>query len=342
VRQKAPALCAAAQASAAALCSLAVEAGLPRVRLIATGGTIANHPAGRLDAVALTRTVPGLAARALVEPETFSSTASLGLTLEDWVRLARRVSMVLEDPRLAGVVITTGTDTLEELAWFLDLTRPGDRPVVVTGAMRRPTDPDPDGPRNLRDAVTVAASPDARGRGALVVMHGHVLRARSARKAQVSASGGFDAPGEGPLATVEDGTVVFAGGAGHRPEPAPFDLDAVGRLPRVDILLTYQDAPGDLIGAAVESGARGLVLASAGLGSMTPAQAAAVAQAQRRGVVVVAGSRIPAVSLTDVDVAGVVAAGTLTPVKARILLMLGLAQGRSRDEIAALFARYGS
>src|SRR5690606_2163407 len=106
------------------------------------------------------------------------------------------------------------------------LTRPGDRPVVVTGAMRRPADPDADGPRNLRDAVTVAADPDAHGRGTLVVMHGHVLSARSARKAQVSAPGAFDAPGEGPLATIASGTVRFDAGTGQPRGPAPFDLGA--------------------------------------------------------------------------------------------------------------------
>ncbi|HEX7086087.1 MAG TPA: asparaginase [Vicinamibacterales bacterium] len=341
MRQKVIAWSAGTAACLAALCTFVVEAGLPRVRVIATGGTIANHPAGRLDAEALVRTTPDIRSHANVETETFASTASLGLTLDDWVRLGRRVAAAFDDPRLSAVVVTTGTDTLEELAWFLDLTTPDERPVVVTGAIRRPSEPEADGPANLRDAVAVAASPDARGRGALVVMHGLAFPARSVRKAHATVPGAFDAPGDGPVASIEDGVIRFAKRSTPR-APAPFDVTRLGQLPRVDILLTYQDAPGDLIASAVRAGARGLVLASAGRGSLTPAQIDAVSDAQRRGVVVVASSRMPATALTEIEVAGVVPSGVLAPVKARVLLMLGLSQGFSRDEIAALFARYGA
>ncbi len=341
MRQKVIAWSAGTAACLAALCTFVVEASLPRVRLIATGGTIANHAAGRLDAEALVRTTPGIRSHAEVDTETFASTASLGLTLDDWIRLGRRVAAAFDDPRLSAVVVTTGTDTLEELAWFLDLTTPDERPVVVTGAIRRPSEPDADGPGNLRDAMAVAASPGARGRGTLVVMHGLVLSARRARKAHVTVPGAFDAPGEGPVAAIEGGVVSFATRGTPR-APVPFDVRRLGQLPRVDILLTYQDAPGDLIASAVRAGARGLVLASAGRGSLTPAQMDAVAAAQRRGVVAVASSRMPAAALTEVDVAGIVPSGVLAPVKARVLLMLALSQGLSRDEIAALFARYGA
>ncbi|HEY8535008.1 MAG TPA: asparaginase [Vicinamibacterales bacterium] len=332
---------AATVACLAALCTFVVEASLPRVRLIATGGTIANHVAGRLDADALVRMTPGLRSHAEIETETFASAASLGLTLDDWVRLGQRVAAAFADPRLSAVVVTTGTDTLEELAWFLELTTPDERPVVVTGAMRRPSEPDADGPGNLRDAVAVAVSPEARGRGALVVIHGQAFPARSVRKVHVNVPGAFDAPGDGPLATIADGVVTFAERRAAR-MPAPFDATRLGQLPRVDILLTYQDAPGDLIASAVSAGARGLVLITAGRGSLTRAQRAAVSDALRRGVTVVASSRMPGVALTEIDEAGVIPSGTLAPVKARVLLMLALSQGLDRGRIAALFARCGS
>ncbi len=334
----------AAWLACALFCMLALGAdGQPRVRLIATGGTIANHRDGRLDAAPLAASVPALASRAQLETETFANTASLGLTLDDWLRLSRRVAAALRDPGLAGVVVTTGTDTLEELAWFLDLTVGGERPVVVTGALRRPTDEDADGPRNLLDAVTVAADPAAGARGTLVVMHGLVLAARDATKVGFSPSEAFEALSMGPLGHVEEAHVRFAAPPGAREPRPPFEASSLRRLPRVDVLLTYQQSPGDLISAAVRGGAEGIVLASAGLGSVTQAQADAIARARAAGTIVVISSRVErgAVTTTDVSV-GAIPAGALTPVKARILLMLALARGMSRKEIAEVFRQYGA
>src|SRR5262245_46235099 len=158
-----------ALAAALALVVAAPVLAQPRVRLIATGGTIANARDGRWSAETLLSTVPGLAEVARVEPETFSRTASLALSLDDWLRLARRVNQVSSEPDLAGIVVTVGTDTLEELAWFLDLTVRTPVPVVVTGAIRKPGGPQSDGPANVLEAVRVATSAAARGRGTLVV-----------------------------------------------------------------------------------------------------------------------------------------------------------------------------
>ena len=317
--------------------------GQPRVRLITTGGTIANGRDGRLDAGALAASVPALATRARIDAETFANTSSLGLSLDDWIRLSRRISTALAEPGLAGVVVTTGTDTLEELAWFLDLTIGRPRPVVVTGAMRRPTDADADGPRNLLDAVTVAADAGALGRGTLVVMHGLVLGAHDATKVGLSASDAFAAPATGPLGRVEGERVLFTRAARATDAPPRFDARTLRRLPRVDVLLTYQQSPGDLITAAIRGGAKGIVLASAGLGSVTREQAEAVARARAAGAMVVISSRVRAGAVTTTDVSGgAIAAGTLTPVKARILLMLALADGMRRGEIAAVFREYGA
>ena len=312
-------------------------AAQPRVRLIATGGTIANHADGRLSATALLASAPSLRAVARVETETFSNVSSVELMLDDWLRLTRRVGQVLAERDVAGVVLTSGSDTLEELAWWLELTLDDDRPVVLTGAMRRPSHPAADGPRNLADAVRVAAHPASRGRGALIVMAGSVLGARDATKTSLSALDAFDSTAGGPVGRVRGGRVRFLhepaeGGTPHH------DVSSLGSLPRVDVLLTYQQAPGDLVEAAVRAGARGLVLAAAGAGAITPAQADALDAARRSGVPVVVASRVARGRLTSEDVPkGTIAAGSLSPVKSRILLMLALARGLDADAIERLF-----
>jgi L-asparaginase len=315
----------------------APSAAQPVVRVIATGGTISNHTKGRLSATALVASVPELASVARVETETFASVSSLELSLAEWSVISRRVSEVLASGTTAGVVITCGSDTLEELAWFLDLTVASDRPVVVTGSMRRPSDPKPDGPRNLADAVRVAADAASRGRGALVVMAGAILRARDATKLATSGIDAFGTLNGGPAGQVIDGRVRYTRDS-SRPRGQTF-ANAV--LPRVDIVLTYQQAPGDLIDASVRGGAKGLVIASAGTGALTAAQLDAVAGAMRTGLPVVVASRVPRADMLTSDVPrGTIAAGTLSPVKARILLMLALARGDSNQAIAEVFAKY--
>ena len=315
----------------------ATAAGQPIVRLIATGGTIANHSAGRLSATTLAASVPDLTSIARVETETFASVSSLELSLAEWAALATRVSQVLAGSDVSGVVVTSGSDTLEELAWYLDLTVTSDRPVVVTGAMRRPSDPEPDGPGNLADAMRVAVSRDARERGTLVVMGGLILRARDATKVSASGLEAFGTFTGGPEGRVRQGRVRF----GRAAAPRTSGRFAPGPLPRVDLLLTYQQAPGDLIDAAVQRGARGLVIAAAGAGAMTPAQIDAAGAATRSGIAVVVSSRVARARLLPTDVpTGMIAAGALSPVKARILLMLALARGDTRAAIADLFAAH--
>jgi L-asparaginase len=313
------------------------SAAQPVIRVIATGGTIANHANGRLSATALVAATPDLASVARIEAETFSSVSSLELSLSEWAALSRRVADVLASGRAAGVVVTAGSDTLEELAWFLELTIRSDRPVIVTGSMRRPSDANPDGPRNLTDAVRVAADAASRGRGTLVVMGGAILRARDATKLATSGTEAFGTMTGGPAGRVADGRVQYLRDHG-RPRGQPF---ALGPLPRVDVVLTYQQAPGDLIDASVRGGARGLVVASAGAGALTAGQLDAVAAALRAGLPVVVASRVPRAEMLQGDVPrGTIAAGTLSPVKARILLMLALARGDSPQSIAQTFAAY--
>ena len=323
---------------------VAPAAAQPRVRLIATGGTIANHASGRLTGPQLVAQTPDVARVARVEAETFARGSSLSLTLDDWLRLARRAAASLAEPDVAGVVITGGTDTLEELAWFLDLTVGSDRPVVVTGAIRRPGTSDADGPQNILGAVQVAASPSARGRGTLVVFNGAVFEARDVEKISTASVNAFGSRSSGPVGHVAADGVRFAREIRSRHgAQSEFVVAGIRVLPRVDVLLTYQDAPGDLISTAIRNGARGIVMAGAGAGALAEAEARAVEHALTRGVPVVLTSRVEGGTVSAEDVAvlkGLIAGGDLSPLQARVLLMLALARRLGTADIQRVFREY--
>lgn len=335
----------AAAGAAALLAGGAVSAAAaPRVRLVATGGTIGNAPDGRWNADALVASAPDLSAIAQIETETFARGPSLALSLDDWVRLSRRLNQIATESDLAGIVVTSGTDSLEELAWFLDLTVRTPTPVVVTGAIRKPGDPDTDGPANLVDAVRVAARQEAHGRGTLVVFHGLVLSARDVEKVSTVKLQAFDAGAHPPLGQVSGGTVTFTGENPRRHGmTSEFDIAQIAHLSRVDVLLTYQGAPGDLAESAVAKGATGLVMAAAGAGALSIGEISAVSVALKAGVPVVVASRVEDghVSLGESGAArGLIAGGDLAPVKARILLMLGLSKGLDLQGLARTFREY--
>jgi L-asparaginase type II len=314
----------------------------PRVLIVATGGTIANDPAGRLTPQQLVERLPGRRWLGRIETESFANASSASLPLDVWVRLSHHlVERFARDDPPDGIVVTGGTDTLEELAWFLHLTVPGPRPVVLVGAMRRPGAAGEDGPANLADAVRVAAARRSRGRGALVVMHGQIHSARAVRKHHSTSLSAFDEPAGRSAGTIRDGRVIYRA----LPRPAPLwgalQVPADASLPRVDIFMTYQGAAGDLIEYAAAHGARGLVLAAAGAGSLTPAQAEAARRLAQAGTPVVIASRTGEgdVGLFDADDEAVIAAGSLSAVKARLLLMLAITSDESPAGIARLFAR---
>jgi L-asparaginase len=337
--------CSTCVAAAALLCTLVSPAAAqPRVRLIATGGTIANARDGRWTAEALVGSVPTLPGIARVEPETFARAASLALSLDDWLRLSRRIGEVAAEPDLSGIVVTSGTDTLEELAWFLDLTVRSDVPVVVTGAIRKPGNPEADGPDNLADAVRVAASPSSRGRGTVVVFHGSIFSARDAVKTSTVRTEAFSSAVLGPVGRVSAGDVRLGEPTAHRhARGSEFDVGAISQLARVDVLLTYQQAPGDLVTSALRNGARGLVISAAGAGAISLGELEAVEHAMGDGIPVVLASRVEDGHVTLEDVQrqrGLIAAGDLAPLKARILLMLAISQGLEGADLERVFREY--
>ncbi|MFL5581467.1 MAG: asparaginase [Gemmatimonadaceae bacterium] len=323
----------------------------PEVHVLATGGTISNAGPQRRTAQELVAGVPGLDSVARVTFEQFSNKASGSVTPDDWRAMAGRINELFRTrPALSGVVVTHGTDTMEETAFFLDLTVRGCRPVIVTGAMRRAVDVGADGPANLRNAVRTAAAPAARGRGALVLMNDHLFAARSVTKVNTSRMNAFAAPEAGPVGVADPDTVVFAvpgrpcdGTAPAADGAARFELAGLAALPRVDVIYSYVGADSVLVDAAVAAGARGIVIAGVGRGGMTPSQGAAIRRAAQRGVTVVVSSRtgsgrVPLGDGVDDSTAArlpIVGAEDLTPQKARVLLMLALAAGRDvRHEFA--------
>jgi L-asparaginase len=340
---------AAAQLPAAA--ASGPEAAPPRVRMVATGGTISNRRGGRLTAQELVRALPGVERYVRPEFEQFANTSSASLTLAQWLELARRLNTLYRsDPDLAGLVVTSGTDTLEELAWFLHLTVRDPRPVVVTGAMRTPDQAAPDGEANLLAAFRVAADPDARGRGVLVVLNDEIHTARDVTKSDAQRLHTFVERAGGRLGVVDQDRVIFSRSIATRHTVASeFDVFAIDALPRVDVLLVYQGADGDLVKAAVDLGARGIVLATAGAGAMSGTQRDGVRYALEQGRPVVfttrAGAgRVPAQRPSG---AGAGPASTPriggedhTPVKARVLLMLAIAAGLPADDLQRVFTEY--
>ena len=325
---------------------------LPTVHVIATGGTISNtDDDGRLTGEQILASVPGLEEVAALTVEQFSNIPSGRMTPSLWLDLARRVEAAFAGrPELSGVVVTHGTDTMEETAYFLDLVIGDERPVLLTGAMRNASRLSHDGPANLYNAARVAADRRARGLGAMVVLNDVALPAREATKLSTIRVEAFEAHGRGPLAVTDPDTVVFFQRPGERPPPL-IDPAAHDDLPRVDIIFTYAGADGALVDAAVAAGARGLVMASVGRGGLTPGQSDAVDRALGAGLVVVVSSRtlsgrVPVGSderrLEEWRPGRGIRFGAsdLTPQKARILLMLALARDPDPRRVLDAFRTY--
>src|SRR5262245_2579386 len=319
--------------------------GLPRVRLVATGGTISNRSGGRLSAEELVSSIPGVERYVRPEFEQFANVASGSLTLKQWVALANRVNAILsEDSDLAGIVVTSGTDTLEETAYFLDLTIRSDKPVVVVGSMRNPSALGYEGAANLLEGYRVAADPRSRGKGVLVVLNDEINSARDVTKTDAHRLDTFQSRTYGILGVVDSDRIVYYRDVVKRHAgTSEFDISGIEDLPRVDVVMTYQGATGDIIKAIVDQGAKGIVIAAAGAGATSGTQDEGIRYATDKGVFVVittrtGGGRIAGrvTSPARLQIQG----EDLAPVKARILLMLALTKTRDGAEIQRMFSEY--
>ncbi|HUL74504.1 MAG TPA: type II asparaginase [Vicinamibacterales bacterium] len=330
-------------------------AALPSVVVLATGGTIAGaattnvqagYTSGQVGVEQLIAAVPEAKKLARLRGEQISNIGSQDMNDEVWLKLAKRVNELVAMPDVAGVVITHGTDTIEETAYFLNLVVKSQKPVVLTAAMRPATALSADGPLNFYNAVAIAANKDAAGRGVLVVINDWIHGAASLTKTSTTAVQTFMSPLAGLIGTVAYGQAEFFRfpSARHTAD-TEFSLDGVTALPRVDIIMAYENMDGALIDAAVAAGAKGVVIAGVGNGNMTQAAVNALAAQAKKGIVCVRASRVVTgrvgrnVELDD-DKLGFVASLDENPQKARVLLRLALLKPRSVADIQRLFTIY--
>jgi L-asparaginase len=344
--------------------SVAAQRPLPHVHFVATGGTISNRDGGRLTSDELAKSMPGVERYAKLTHEQFTNVASSELSLSQWLGLSKRVNEVFAaDKELAGIVVTSGTDTLEETAFFLHLTVRDPRPVVVVGSMRNPSTVGYEGAANLLEGVRVAADPASHNKGALVVLNDEINSARNVTKTDALRLQTFRSREYGQLGVVDRDRVVFFSQITQRHnDQMEFDISKVSELPRVDVIMVYQGAPADLIKAAVDNGAKGIVIAVAGAGATSGNQNEGLNYAASKGVFIVTSTRtgsgrIAPPQRPDGGGAGgggnfqptaeqqrrrqfTIAGEDHTPIKARVLLMVALTKTTDRNELQRIFSEY--
>ncbi|MFQ5683179.1 MAG: asparaginase [Candidatus Binatia bacterium] len=330
---------------------------LPRVALIITGGTIDSvgkdrldlawyiEAGKRLDTGELMGQLPELQSIARVEEVPFRRLPSHALVDKDWLDLVRAIHSIFAEDRAEGIVITHGTNTLEETAYFLTLTVKTDKPVVLVGSMRPSSAVSADGYLNLLNATRVAANPASRGRGVLMVMNDTIYSGRDVTKTATYRVQAFQGRDLGPLGYSDaDGKLVYY----HRTvkkhtADSEFDVRNLQSLPRVDVVVSYVGADGAMIDAAVAAGAKGIVSAATGAGRPTPAEDKAFDRAHERGVMICQSSRVGSgrvVRSPSLVRRGFVAADNLQPWKARALLALALTMTTDPNEIQRMFDTY--
>ncbi|HZM47094.1 MAG TPA: asparaginase [Burkholderiales bacterium] len=330
----------------AAMGAVQAQDKLPLVKVVATGGTIANTPSGRLHAGEVAEAIPALKQVARLEVEEIFRVGSSSITFDNWLTLARRINEILSrEPEVQGVVVTHGSNTMEETGYFLSLTVKSDKPVVLTAAQRQFTTLSSDSPKNFLQAVRVAASGEARGKGALIVTNDVINAARDVTKSITYRLETYTSRDLGVLGYVDEDRVTFYRlPLKQHTKATPFDIARVEKLPRVEVIYSSVDADGALIDAAVTyANAEGLVIAGFPTGSATPEMEKAMNRAAARGIAVVMSNRGGTGRITDTrtkEARPIIFADNLTPQKARVLLMLALTTTKDRAEIQRIFQTY--
>ncbi len=327
---------------------------LPTVVVLSTGGTIAStrstEEEGFTSSLAgeqLVAAVPGLDQVARIEVQNVVNVGSTNMTPALWLEVSRRAAAALARPEVVGVLVTHGTDTMEETAYFLDLTVAGDKPVVLVGAMRAASEWDADGPRNLLNAARVAVSPEARGKGTFVVLNGKIHAAREVTKTHSLAVETFDTPEFGALGIVDPDGVRFYRGPLRR-QTIEMPPDVV--LPTVDIIPNYAGSDGRLIRGLLKEGqVDGLVIDASGAGNIAAPLFEAVREAREAGIAVVITSRTQSGRVlplyagggggTTLHEIGCVFADNLSAQKARVLLIAALTRTRDPEGLRGFFGR---
>lgn len=328
---------------------------LPNIVILATGGTIAGsaesgtqagYTSGQVGIETMIEAVQGIRKVANISGEQIANVGSQDISVKIWLDLARRINELLATDDVDGIVITHGTDTQEETAYFLNLVVKSDKPVVTTGSMRPSTAVSAEGPLNLYNAVAVAASPKSKGRGVLVVMNDQIHSPQAVTKTNTTSVQTFMSPMQGLIGAVLYGQLEFY----RKPHNihttnSEFSVEGVKELPRVDIVYACADMSSDLIDLSVKAGAKGIVIAGVGNGNMTAAALEAAKKAADNGIVVVRSTRVPTGYVlrngeVNDDKYNTIASDELNSQKSRVLLMLCLLKDRSLDEIQEIFYKY--
>jgi L-asparaginase len=339
------------------LISSALGQSKPKVKILATGGTIAGaqasssevgYKSGTFSVDDLIKAVPPLKDLAELSGEQIANIGSQTMNHDVWLKLAKRINEVLKDGSTDGVVITHGTDTLEETAYFLSLVVKSDKPVVLVGSMRPATAISADGPANLYNAVALAVSAEARGRGPMIVIDDEIHYAREAQKMNTTELDTFHSPNRGRAGVMNVGKPEwFSQNTTRHTTKSEFSVDGKtpADLPRVEIVYSYENLGPEMVDFLVQQGVKGIVLAGVGDGNTTDAAIAALAAASKKGIAVVrsshTGSGVVARNVeVDDDKLGFIASMELSPQKARILLMLGLMKTSDPAKLQQFFMQY--
>jgi len=341
---------------AALTLSVSAAQAKTKILILATGGTIAGaqtsttevgYKSGSFSVDDLINAVPKMGDLADISGEQISNIGSQTMNHDVWLKLAARINEAFKG-NIDGVVITHGTDTMEETAYFLSLVVKSEKPVVLVGSMRPATAISADGPANLYNAVALAASPEAKGRGPLVVLNDEIHYAREVQKTNSTSLDTFKSPNRGRAGVMNTGNIhfFFPNNVRHSSE-SEFSVNGknVNDLPRVDIVYSYANYGRDVIDYLVKSGVKGIVLAGVGDGNSTDEAIAALSDAAKKGVAVVRATRtgsglvVRNVEVDD-DKLGMIASMELSPQKARILLMLGLMKTSDPKKLQSYFMAY--
>lgn len=319
--------------------SFAAVAQKPRVHILATGGTIAGagttstgskYTAGQVAIGTLLDAVPQINEIATVTGEQIVSIGSQDMSDDVWLTLSKRINGIFANNEADAVVITHGTDTMEETAFFLSLTIKDPKPVILVGAMRSSTAMSADGPLNLYNAVVAAVDPASQGRGVMVAMNNKLFAAPTVCKMNTTDVETFQAPTFGPIGHVFGGKVSYTMSAGI-PKGARivFDVSSLNALPKVGIVYSYSNIEADMVEPMLTNGYKGIVHAGVGNGNIHKNVFPVLEKAAKSGIIVVRSSRVPTGSTTlDAEVDDkayhFVASQSLNPQKARVLLSLAL------------------
>ncbi len=328
---------------------------LPNIYILATGGTIAgagnsatgsSYTAGSVAIAELISAVPELNDIAHITGEQIVKIGSQDMSDEIWLKLVRYLNALLKRPDVDGVVITHGTDTMEETAYFLNLTVKSDKPVVLVGAMRASTSLSADGPLNLYNAVVTAGARESAGRGVMIVMNGLVLGAHAAMKMNTVNVQAFQAPNSGAMGYVFNGKVHYNQTTDKlHTTQSVFDISGIEKLPKVGIVYSYSNVQPEALDALIDAGYEGIIHAGVGNGNIHRNIFGKLAEAAKKGILIVRSSRVPTGPTTqdaeiDDDRYGFVASEELNPQKSRILLMLALTKTKDYRTIQNYFHTY--